>query len=155
MPEPYKGNRGTAVNFIPELVNEGLSNSQIVDFLRLNDMGYRTQNMYADINRIRLEGFGADAINNMSIYDPVPEKFMRTWHGSTEYTYRVVIEYDYMDTNTKTMQNTGTTLYYDHAPSQDEVLHDWELRRQTIGNTYGHVDKVYNETRVSYFRNVK
>ena len=155
MPDPYKGIRGQAVNYIPALIEEGLSNAQIVDFLRLNELGYRTQNMYNDINRLRLEGFGAGEIGRMSIYDPVPERWMREWHGNTDYDYRVVIEYEYFDTNALDTKKTGTTIYYDHAPSQEEVLRDWEIRRQTIENTYGKVQEVFRETRVSYFRNTQ
>lgn len=153
MLEPFKGIRGQAVNYIPALIDEGLSNSQIVDFLRLNDLGYRTQTMYNDINRLRLEGFGAAEIRHMSIYDPVPERWMRVWHGDTSYNYRVVIEYEYYDTNALDTKKTGTTLYYDHAPSQDEVLQDWNIRRQTIEATYGHVNEVFGGTEVHYFVN--
>lgn len=155
MPDPYKGTRGQAVNYIPTLIEEGLSNSQIVDFLKLNDLGYRTQYMYQDINRMRLESFGAAEISRLTVYDPVPEKFMKAWHGDTTYGYRVVIEYEYFDTNALDTKKTGTTIYYDHAPSQEEVLRDWEIRRQTIENTYSQVQQVYKETKVSYFRNEK
>jgi hypothetical protein len=155
MPEPYKGNRGIAQNIISAMIDEGYLNTQITDFLRLNDYGYRNQLMIQDINRLRLESFGAAEIRSMSISDPVPDRFMREWHGSMEYKYRVVVEYDYYDTNTLDIRRTGTTIYYNAPPSQEEVLRDWEIRRQTIENTYGNVQEVMGEVKVGYFRNAK
>ena len=155
MPSAYKGNRGEAINYIPALIEEGQTNSYIVDFLRINDLGYRTQLMYQDINRIRLEGIGAETIRGLDIYDPVPEKLMRTWSGDTSYNYRVVVEYEYYDTNALEIKKGYTTLYYNDAPSQSNVLDDWAIKRQTIENTYGQVQEVYGEKQLHYYRNIK
>jgi hypothetical protein len=155
MPEPYKGNRGIAQNIISSMIEEGFTNTQITDFLRLNDYGYRNQYMLNDINRLRLESFGASEIRGLSSDVQIPERLMREWHGSVEYKYRVVVEYDYFDTNTLDIRRTGTTIYYNAPPTQDEVMRDWEIRRQTIENTYGNVQEVMGEVKVGYFRNAK
>ena len=155
MPSEYKGNRGQAVNYIPALIEEGMSNSQITDFLKLNDLGYRNTTMFQDINRLRLESIGAAQVRNLDIYDPVPDRLMRTWSGDTSYDYRVVVQYEYYDTNALEIKSGFTTLYYDFAPSQANVLEDWGIRRQTIENTYGQVQEVYGEKQIHYYRNVR
>ena len=155
MGSSYKGNRGEAVQFIPGMIEEGLTNSQIVDFLKINDLGYRTQTMYQDVNRYRLEAIGADQIKYLNVYDPVPDKFMRNWSGDTTYNYRVVVQYEYYDTNALEVKKGFTTLYYNDAPSQSNVLDDWSVRRQTIENTYGQVQEIYGEKQIHYYKNVR
>lgn len=155
MGSSYKGNRGEAVQFIPGMIEEGLTNSQIVDFLKINDLGYRTQTMYQDVNRYRLEAIGADQIKYLNAYDPVPDKFMRNWSGDTTYNYRVVVQYEYYDTNALEVKKGFTTLYYNDAPSQSNVLDDWSVRRQTIENTYGQVQEIYSEKQIHYYKNVR
>ena len=155
MPSSYKGKRGSAVEYIAGMIEEGLSNSQIVDFLKINDMGYRNQTMYEDVNRYRLEAIGADQIKQLTSYDAVPDKLMREWSGDTKYDYRVVVQYEYFDTNTLQIEKKYTTLYYDYAPSQENVLDDWAIRKQTIENTYGQVQEVMGEKQIHYYRNVR
>lgn len=154
MPEPYKGNRGEAIGYIGAMIDEGMSNTAIVNFLRDNDLSYRTQSMFQDINRLRLENMGAVNISNMDRDTPVPDRFMRDWYGSTEYQYRVVIKYSYFDTNTMTTGTSGTTMYFDHPPSQAEVMEHWDVRRQTVEQMYNNVQEVYGATKIMYFRNV-
>jgi len=155
MASQYKGNRGQAIQYISGMIEEGFSNSQIVDFFKLNDMSYRNQTMFQDINRIRLEGIGAATVRSLDPYDPVPDKLMRTWSGDISYNYRAVVEYEYYDTNALEIKKGYTTLYYNDAPSQSNVLDDWGIRRQTIENTYGQVQEVYGETQIHYYRNVR
>lgn len=155
MPSQYKGNRGEAIQYIPALIEEGFGNSYIVDFLRLNDLGYNTQRMYEDINRIRLEGIGADQIKGLDAYDPVPDRLMRQWSGDTEFNYRVVVEYNYFSTDSLQWEKGYTTLYYMDNPSQSNVLDDWAIRRQTIENTYGKVQEISGESAIHYYRNVR
>ena len=155
MASQYKGNRGQAIQYISGMIEEGFSNSQIVDFFKLNDMGYRNQTMFQDINRIRLEGIGAATVRGLDPYDAVPDKLMRTWSGDISYNYRAVVEYEYYDTNALEIKKGYTTLYYNDAPSQSNVLDDWGIRRQTIENTYGQVQEVYGETQIHYYRNVR
>lgn len=158
MPEPYKGNRGVAQSYIPELVSEGFTNSQIVDFLQLNGVSYRTQNMYADINRLRLENFGALALPNLDPAEAIPEKLMRQWTGDTSYNYRVVIKYDYFNTSTLQKEEGGTTLYFEDAPSQDEVFDAWDIRKQTLQAGVGsgqNIQEVFGATKFLYYRNVR
>lgn len=153
MSEEYKGKRGEAWSYLPQLVDEGLSNTEIVGWLRENDLSYRTQNMYADINRFRLENFGASFIKSMNEDAPIPDKYMRTWHGNTEFDYRVVVKYEYMDTSTNTVGTTGTTLYFDHPPSQSEVSELFDVRKQSIQNLYNNVQEVYSAVNVYYYKN--
>lgn len=153
MPGEYKGIRGEAISYIPKLIDEGFTNTQITSWLKDYDLTYRTQFMYQDINRLRLENMGADAIRLLDRDTPVPDRLMRTWHGDTEHDYRVVIKYEYFDTNTLTTGTSGTTLYFDHPPSQTEVLEYFDVRRQSIENLYNNVQEVYGATKVLYFRN--
>lgn len=156
MPGEYKGSRGVAQAYIPELISEGFSNSQIIDFLQLNEVSYRTSNMYADINRLRLENFGALSLPNLDPSDAIPERLMRTWFGDTEYQYRVVIKYDYFNTTTLQTEQGGTTLYFDEAPSQDEVFDAWDIRKQTLQAGVGsgqNIQEVYGATKFLYYKN--
>lgn len=155
MPAPFRGIRGEAISYIPALIEQGWNNSQIVNFLRDYDLSYRTQNMYADINRLRLEEVAAATISGMDLETPIPERLMREWHGDTEHPFRVVIKYEYFDTNTLTTGTTGTTLYFDQEPTQAEVLDYWEVHKETIKALYNNVQEIYDATKIEYFRNVK
>lgn len=153
MPGEYKGNRGTAQSYIGQLIEEGLSNAQITSWLRENDIGYRYQSMLNDINRTRLEFQGAYAISRLDPDAPIPERLMRTWHGETEFSYRVVINYDFFDTTTMTTSTSGTTLYFDHPPSEREVMGYFEKHKESLQSLYNNVQEVFHATRVMYFRN--
>lgn len=156
MPGQSSGSRGLAQNFIPELVGEGLSNSEIVDFLRLNDLGYRTQSMYSDINRIRLEQFGAQNIKNLDVFTEIPERFMREWQGNIDFRYRVVVQYEYTDAESGQTLKTASTLYYNDPPSVNMVLEDWDVRTKTLEGGFGstvNVQRIEGITEINYFVN--
>lgn len=149
----YKGNRGEAQSYIEGFLEQGYSKGEIADTLRDLGLGYRTQNMYRDINRAILEQFGAEGVRRLSGSSAIPENLMREWQGETEYNYRVVVTYDYFDNNELQMKSTGTTLYYNEAPTQDQVAEDFKVRRQTIENIYMRDDPEVKE--ISYYRNVR
>lgn len=152
MDEP-QDKRGLAQNWIEELIHEGMSNTEITDWLREQGLSYRNQEMYRDINRYRLEGFGEEYIHNLGVDDPVPEKYMRTWYGNTRYDYRVVIKYEYLDKQTGMVDVEGTTLYFDHPPSQSEVEALFSVRKDTISLVCHPEREVINSTQVQYFKN--
>ena len=156
MPGQFTGTRGQANVFIPELIGEGLSNVEIVDFLRLNDFGYRATNMYADINRIRLEQFGAEQIRGMAIDTPIPERLMRTWEGQTDFDYRVVVQYRYTPSGGGEQQETATTLYYTQPPTVGEVMEDFAIRTKTLEGGFGstvNVQRIDEIKEIDYFVN--
>ncbi len=156
MPGQFTGTRGQANVFIPALIREGFTNSEIVDFLRLNEFGYREQNMYADVNRIRLEQFGAEQIRGMDINTPIPERFMRTWEGKTDFAYRVVVQYSYTPTGGGEPVQTGTSLYYTEPPTVNEVLEDFAIRTQTLEGGFGstvNVQRIDEIKEIDYFVN--
>ena len=148
------GGRENALTYIPQLIEEQLSNTQIVRFLREQGFGYRNQNMFEDVNRVRLENFGASFVPTLDRDSIIPDRFMRTWEGSVDYDYRAVVKYEYLDPDTGTVKTTGTTIYFDTPPSQAEVTEMFEVRRQTIEELYSHVDLVYGAIKVHYFKNV-
>jgi hypothetical protein len=154
MPGEYKGRRGSAQSYIPQLIEEGYSNREIVDWLSENDLSYRNQYMLADINRSRLENQGAWAIKNLDPDAPIPERWMRSWHGETDFAYRVVINYEFFDTRTMTTSTSGTTLYFDHPPSESEVLSYFEQHKESLQALYNNVEEVFHAQRIMYFRNV-
>jgi hypothetical protein len=153
MPGEFKGNRGEAQSYIPRLIEEGYTNTQIVQWMKFNEISYRNQSMYGDINRLRLEGINAGEIRGLDPDTPIPEKLMRTWHGDTEYAYRAVVKYDYFDTGTQTTGTAGTTLYFNHQPTEREVLEFFSDARSSIENRYNNIQEIYSATKIMYFRN--
>lgn len=156
MPGQFSGLRGLVQSYLPALIREGFTNSQIVDFLRLNDFGYRVQNMFADINRIRLEQFGAEGIKKLNIFQPIPENLMRTWEGETKFNYRVVVQYQYTSAVNGELLERATTLYYNEPPSVNDVLEDFGVRTQTIEGGFGtpqDVERVGDVIEINYFKN--
>lgn len=156
MPGQFKGVRGQAQEFISAMIREGATNSQIVDFLQLNEFSYRLQNMYADINRIRLEQFAGQEIKGFDPDNPIPERLMSVWEGKTDYRYRVVVQYEYTPSGGGENLKKATTLYYDSAPSLNDVLEDWDVRQQTLEGGFGsnvNVGVVQNITEINYFVN--
>jgi hypothetical protein len=157
MPGQYSGSRGMAQEWISSLINNGLTNSQIVDTLRDYGMGYRLANMYSDANRIRLEEFAAEGIKGMDQDTRIPSNLMRQWEGDTSYKYRVVVEYEYQTGESGVIGKAGTTLYYDQAPTVNEVMEDWGVRMQSIESGvmgYEQVKAVEGVSRISYFYNI-
>ena len=149
--------RGFALNYIPLLIEEGLANTQIVNFLRSQGFGYRTQEMFADVNRVRLEGFGASFVTNLNPDAPVPERFMRTWEGNTEYNYRVVVKYEYIDPSTGIESTSGTAFYSNEPMSQNEVMDRWQIRKQSLhltGSPPVPESDIIGTTQVLYYKNV-
>lgn len=157
MPGQYKGPRGMAQEWITSLINQGLTNSQIVGTLQDYGMSYRLSSMYSDVNRVRLEEFAAQGIKGLGMNDPVPPNLMREWQGDTEYKYRVVVEYEYQTGEAGTIAKAGTTLYYNRPPSVNDVMEDWGVRVQSIESGvmgYEQVSQIEGITRISYFYNV-
>lgn len=156
MPGQFDGTRGMAQMYLPELISEGLTNSQIVDFLRINDLGYRASNMYQDINRTRLEQFAAQEIRGMDMDTPIPERLMREWQGKTDFRYRVVVQYDYTIGEGGETREGATTLYYDDPPTINQVLADFGTRTQTIERGFGSPKdgrRIENAREINYFVN--
>jgi len=153
MPGEFTGNRGTAQSYLTRLVEEGYTNGEIVGWLREEGIGYRYQSMLNDINRTRLEINGAYEIARLDPDAPIPERLMRTWHGDTDFAYRVVINYDFFDTRSMTTSTSGTTLYFDHPPSESEVMSYFDKHKESLQSLYNNVEEVFHATRVMYFRN--
>jgi hypothetical protein len=157
MPGQFTGVRGMAQEYISSLIKEGLTNAQIVGTLQDYGMSYRLQHMYSDTNRIRLEEFAAQGIKGLGQYDPVPTNLMRQWEGDTSYKFRVVIEYEYQTGEEGTIAKGATTMYYNRAPSINDVMEDWGVRVQSIESGvmgYEQVKQIEDITRISYFYNV-
>lgn len=149
--------RNQALQYLPGLVEEGLSNTEITRTLRDLGLSYRTQAMYADINQFRLEQIGADYIKGLDRDAPIPERYMRTWVGDVAHEYRVVVKFEYLDKESGAVLTDGTTLYFDHNPSQSEVLDYFETRKGTLESGTGtnvNIEEVYGATKIQYFRNV-
>lgn len=156
MPGQYTGNRGQAQEYLSGLIREGLTNSEIVDFLRGEGLSYRLQNMYADVNRTRLEQFGAEGIKKLDISTPVPERLMRDWEGDVSFKYRVVVQYEYTPSGGGESVKAGTTLYYDTRPSMQDVLEDWDVRVKTLEGGFGSttdIMQIEQVTEINYFVN--
>lgn len=153
MPGGYKGNRGVAQNYLGILIEEGMTNSEIVDFLRLNDLGYRSQNMYQDINRTRLETMSEVQVKGLSVYDPVPDRLMREWRGDTEFKYRAVVKFDFTDAKSGERQEYGQTYYFDKAPSEADVIEAFAANADYIRAAYPNMQDISGATKVYYYRN--
>lgn len=147
------GGRENALTFIPRLIGEGFRNTQIVNFLREQGLGYRTQNMFADINQIRLENFGASMIPRLEETAAIPERLMRTWEGDTTYPYRAVVKFEYIDPETGQPKESGTTFYFSTQPTQEEVSELWAVRQQNLGYRDEGEIQVTKTVSVQYFRN--
>jgi hypothetical protein len=157
MPGQFKGIRGQAQEYISSLIKEGLTNAQIVGILQNYGMTYRLSNMYSDVNRLRLEQFGAEGIKGLNVYTPVPTNLMREWQGETDYRYRVIVQYKYQSSETGEIGEKATTLYYDKPPTISDVLDDWGLRVKTIEGGYGSpqdVERIEEIKEINYFYNV-
>lgn len=157
MPGRFTGTRGTAQEYISGLIKEGLTNAQIVGTLQDYGMSYRLSNMYADVNRIRLEQFGGLGLKNFDINTPIPTNLMSEWQGQTDYKFRVVIQYEYQSTDGEVGLTKATTLYYDYNPTIDEVIEDWGTRTQTLEGGFGSVPtvgRVGEIKEINYFYNV-
>lgn len=156
MPGQYTGSRGFAQEWISSLVKEGYTNAQIVETLRDYGMGYRLQNMYADVNRIRLEQFAAEGIKGIDVYTPIPETLMREWQGETEFKYRVVVQYEFTPSDGGEVVKSASTLYYDEAPTVSQVLEDWDVRVKTLEGGFGStvdVGRIEGITELNYYFN--
>jgi len=156
MPGQFTGNRGEAQSYLKGLIEEGYTNSEIVTFLQSSGLGYRMSNMYADINRSRLEQFGGEGLKNFDIHTPVPTNLMAEWQGQTDYRYRVVIQYKYTNASGESDLDRATTLYYDTNPTVNEVLEDWNTRTKTIEGGFGSqqgVRRVDEIKEINYFYN--
>jgi len=157
MPGQYSGSRGMAQEWISSLIQQGLTNAQIVGTLQDYGMGYRLTNMYSDTNRIRLEQFAAEGIKGMDQDTPIPSNLMRQWEGDISYRYRVVVEYEYQTGESGVIGKAGTTLYYDRPPTVNEVMEDWGVRTQSIESGvmgYEQVKAIEGISRISYFYNI-
>lgn len=156
MPGQFTGTRGEAQSYIPGLIKEGYTNAQIVDTLKSYGLSYRTANMYADVNRVRLENYAAEGIRGMDIYKPIPEGLMREWQGDTTYRYRAVVQFNYIPSGGGELQQAATTLYYNDAPSINDVLEDWSVRVQTLEQGHGsqtNIRAIQDIKEINYFVN--
>lgn len=150
-----KGNRNLARQYIPGLIEEGYTNTEIVDILKSEGLSYRNQNMFADVNFSRLEYFGAEQIKNLSISSAIPERLMRERSLNIDYPYSAVVKYEYSDAETGLTYETGTMLYFESAPSQEDVLSAFELRQETLMSLYTNIESISSPERVYYYRNTK
>ena len=149
------GLRNLAKQYIPGLIEEGFANTEIVNILKEQGLSYRNQNMFADINFARLEYFGAELIKNVSISSPIPERLMRQRELSVDYPYSAVVKYEYTDIETGETFESGTTLYFENAPSQEDVLAAFEVRQETLLSLYTNIENISSPERVYYYRNTK
>lgn len=146
-----------AQEWITSLINQGLTNAQIVGTLQDYGMGYRLQQMYSDTNRVRLEEFAAEGIKGLDQNSPIPVNLMRQWEGNTSYKYRVVVEYEYQTGEFGEIAKAGTTMYYDRPPTVNDVMEDWGVRVKSIESGvmgYEQVSQIEGISRISYFYNI-
>lgn len=155
----FKGNRGSAQIWLEALVGEEKTNREIIDWLRGQGMGYNDSRMRADINRTRLELLGADQINRLSAASVIPDNLMRERRIDTKFKYSVTIKFDYYDTSTLTTQEQGVTMYYKTAPTQDQVLDDFALRREALErgmiDSPPNVQEIFQVNKIYYYKNRK
>ena len=154
MPTPMtaQSNRNLAGGYIPGLIEEGLTNTQIVNLLRDEGLSYRNQNMFADINRYRLEAFGANEVRGLGNDETIPDRFMRDRNITADYPYSAVVKYSYIDKGTGLEIEAGTTLYFDTAPSQAEVLAAFSDRQESLQNLYSNIEAVSEAEKVYYYK---
>jgi len=148
------GGRENALTYIAGLIDEGMINTHIVNFLKEQGFGYNTQRMFEDVNRIRLENFGASFVPHLGLDVPIPERFMRTWEGKTDYNYRAVVKFEYLEAETGLEKTAGTTFYSDTGFTQGEVSELWEVRKENLGQSPPGVEEVFGAISVQYFKNV-
>lgn len=148
-----QGNRNLAREYISGLIDEGLTNTEIVRTLKEQGLSYRNQNMFADINYARLETFGAAQIRNLTNVTPIPERFMREREFSIPYKYSAVVKYHYTDAKTGLEFESGTSLYFQKAPSQADVLEAFSYRQETLMTLYTSMEAVSEAEKVYYYRN--
>lgn len=153
MPSPT-GIRNLALQYLPGLIEEGLTNTEIVRVLKSEGMGYRNQNMFADINIARLEHFGAEQIRSMSITSPIPDRFMRNRSLPEGYPYAAVVKYEYRLKGSKTTYETGTMLFFDEAPSQEDVLAAYADRQATLKQRYTGFQFTNSPETVYYYKDI-
>jgi len=157
MPGQFTGNRGASQEWISSLIQQGLTNAQIVGTLQDYGLGYRLQQMYSDTNRIRLEEFAGESIKGLDQHTPIPTNLMREWEGDVSYKYRVVVEYEYETGTFGEIAKAGTTLYYDRPPAVNDVMEDWSVRVKSIESGvlgYEQVKQIEGISRISYFYNI-
>lgn len=153
MPSP-KGNRNLALEYIPGLIEEGYTNTEIVRLLKEQGLAYRNQTMFADINFARLEHFGAQEIRGIEAGQAIPERLMRSREIRAGYPYSAVVKYEYTDPETGLTFESGTTLYFSERPSQEDVLREFEYRRTTLEELYPSLTEISGAEKVYYYRNI-
>jgi hypothetical protein len=148
------GNRNLAKEYIPGLIEEGYTNTEITAILKEEGLSYRNQNMFADINAARLEYFGAGQIKGLSTVESIPDRLMNMRELSVDYPYSAVVKYKYTDVDSGLEFESGTTLYFSSAPSQSDVLEAFSLRQETLLNLYPSMGDISEAEKVYYYRNV-
>lgn len=147
------GNRNLAREYIPGLIEEGYTNTEIVNILKQEGLSYRNQNMFADINLSRLEAFGANEIKNLTDLEAIPDRFMRQRELSVDYPYSAVVKYKYTNAESGLEYESGTTLYFSHPPSQQDVLDAFSDRQETLMTLYPTMGDISEAEKVYYYRN--
>ena len=147
-----QSNRNLSAGYIPGLIEEGYTNTEIVNILKDEGLSYRNQDMFRDINRLRLEEFGAIQVPRLGFDTPIPESLMRVRNIQSEYNYSAVIKYSYTDANTGLEMESGTTIYFDTPPSQAEVLSAFSMRQETLQNLYSNIQGISEAENVYYYR---
>lgn len=150
-----KINRNLARQYMTGLIDEGYTNTEIVQILKEEGLSYRNQNMFADINFARLETFGAAQIKNLSSDTPIPEKYMRERELTVPYKYSVVVKYHYTNAETGLEYESGTTMYFQHAPSEEDVLQAFAYRQETIMSNSAQMESISEAEKVYYYRNTR
>jgi len=152
MPDKQQSSRNLAQAYISGLIEEGYTNTEIVNILKDYGLSYRNQNMFQDVNRYRLEEFGAQQVRGLGFDEPIPERFMRSRDIQSDYGYSAVVKYAYIDKATGLEIETGTTIYFDNQPSQAEVLEAFAFRSESLQNQYNYIESISAPEKVYYYK---
>jgi len=151
MAKSPEGSRAAgARGWISGLIDDGLSNTQIVQFLRAFDLSYRNQEMLRDINRERLGRIYQDDIRGLGPGEAVPVEKMTPIRGRPVEPFRTIVTGDYENLATGEIEKRTITLHHRRAPSQNDVLGVLEGFRDLYKEAEG--ISLVSLTKIEYFK---
>lgn len=117
-----------AQGWILGLIDQGARNTEIVNFLRSFDMGYRDSVMYGDINRLRAGVLSRQEIGKLGPGEAVPDVYLMPIHGPKLRDYTAKVTADYVDEVSKEIVTRTTTVHFKSNFSQNDVLDEMDKR---------------------------
>lgn len=139
-----------AQGWILGLIDKGFGNTQIIEFLRSFDMGYRDSVIRSDINRLRVGVLSRDVVKTLGPGETVDPALMGPIHGNHIADYRAIVTADFANPDTKELETRTVTLHFRQPPSQNDVLNEMDKRRELWQEKSG-LD-LSRVTGISFFR---